>query len=309
MRLNTRRRRLGKLSILLILLIVVGGLTAIATAWRLGGQFYAPNNYRVGPPPTDLGAEAVTFPSRSGAVLYGWWLPGSNSQAGVVLMHGSGTDRRSMLERARFLKAAGYPVLLFDFQAQGESIGNHVTDGYLEALDARAAVEFMRQRGMEKVGIIGFSLGAAAAVLGPEGPLPADAMVLEALYPTIEEATADRIRLRLGDWGGWLYPLFTWQLQPRLGIAPEALRPIDRIAEVKAPILFIAGAEDRHTTLAESERLYAKAVEPKQLWVLPDARHGDFYEHAPDAYRQRVLDFFAGTLPQPSKQAGLGKTH
>lgn len=309
MTLSTRRRRPRQLLILLILLVVVGGLTTVAMAWRIGGQLYAPNNYGVGPPPADLGAEVVTFSSRSGATLHGWWLPGSNSQAGVVLLHGSGTDRRSMLERARFLKAAGYSVLLFDFQAQGESVGNHVTDGYLEALDARAAVEFMRQRGVEKVGIIGFSLGAAAAVLGSEGPLPVDAMVLEALYPTIEEATADRIRLHLSAWGGWLYPLFTWQLQPRLGVAPEALRPIDRIAAVKAPILFIAGAEDRHTTLAESERLYAKAVEPKQLWVLPDAHHEDFYEHAPDAYRQRVLDFFTGTLPQPSKQAGLRKTH
>ena len=304
MTLSTRRRRLVRL---LILLIVLGGLAAAAMVWRLGGQLYAPNNYRVGPPPANLGAEDVTFPSRSGATLHGWWLPGSQSQAGVVLMHGSGTDRRSMLERARFLKTAGYPVLLFDFQAQGESVGSHVTDGYLEALDARAAVEFMRDRGVGKVGIIGFSLGAAAAVLGPDGPLPADAMVLEALYPTIEEATADRIRLHLGAWSGWLYPLFTWQLQPRLGIAPAALRPIDRIAEVKTPILLIAGAEDRHTPLAESERLYARAAEPKQLWVVPDAHHEDFYERAPDAYRQHVLDFFAGALRQQPKRVVLDR--
>ncbi len=302
MTLSTRR-----LSLLLLLLIVLGGLTAAAMAWRIGGQLYAPNNYRVGPPPAGLGAEAVSFPSPSGATLHGWWLPGSQSKAGVVLMHGSGTDRRSMLERARMLKAAGYPVLLFDFQAQGESLGSHVTDGYLEALDARAAVEFMRQRGVEKVGIIGFSLGAAAAVLGPEEPLPVDAMVLEALYPTVEEATANRIRLHLGAWSGWLYPLFTWQLQPRLGIAPAALRPIDRIDEVKAPILFIAGAEDSHTPLAESERLYARASEPKQLWVVPDAHHEDFYERDPDAYRQHVLDFFAGALRPQSKPVGLNR--
>ncbi|MFO1428716.1 MAG: alpha/beta hydrolase [Candidatus Competibacteraceae bacterium] len=294
-----------RLSLLLLLLIVLGGLTAAVMAWRIGGQLYAPNNYGVGPPPADLGAEVVTFPSRSDATLHGWWLPGSQSQAGVVLMHGSGTDRRSMVERARMLKAAGYPVLLFDFQAQGESLGSHVTDGYLEAQDARAAVEFMRQRGVKKVGIIGFSLGAAAAVLGPDGPLPVDAMVLEALYPTIEEATADRIRLHVGTWGGWLYPLFTWQLQPRLGIAPAALRPIDRLDKVKVPVLFIAGANDRHTPLAESERLYAAASEPKQLWVVPNAYHEDFYERAPDTYRQRVLDFFAGTLRQQSRPVGL----
>ena len=100
MTLSTRR-----LSLLLLLLIVLGGLTAAAMAWRIGGQLYAPNNYRVGPPPAGLGAEAVDFPSRSvpsctrlAAARLG--IPPGRGGADARLRH----HRRSMLERARFLR-------------------------------------------------------------------------------------------------------------------------------------------------------------------------------------------------------------
>lgn len=58
-----------------------------------------------------------------------------------------------MLDRARFLSAAGFAVLLFDFQAHGESPGEHITFGYLESRDAQAAVEFLRtQAQVERIG-------------------------------------------------------------------------------------------------------------------------------------------------------------
>jgi dienelactone hydrolase len=158
-----------------------------------------------------------------------------------------------MLSRARFLQQAGYWALVFDFQANGESPGEHYTSGYLESEDARAAVRYMHSKArVHRVGAVGFSLGGAAALLGPHGPLTVDAMVLEAVYPTIEEALANRIRLHLRPSTGWLNALFTWQLRPRLGIGPEQLRPIKRIAKIECPVLIIAGEQDRRSSHALS---------------------------------------------------------
>jgi hypothetical protein len=58
----------------------------------------------VGSPPAGLGARAVSFTSLTGRPLSGWLIPGTG-EAAVLLMHGSGGDRRAMLERARFLRA------------------------------------------------------------------------------------------------------------------------------------------------------------------------------------------------------------
>jgi fermentation-respiration switch protein FrsA (DUF1100 family) len=198
-----------------------------------------------------------------------------------------------MVGRAEMLHRAGYGVLLFDFQAHGESPGRHITMGYLESGDARAAVAYARARAPGRfIGVIGVSLGGAAALLGAE-PLPVDAVVLEAVYPDIEAATANRLSIRIGWLGRLLSPLLLVQLGPRLGIGAADLAPIAAISRVRAPILVIAGGADRHTTPEDSARLFEAAREPKQLWTIPGAAHVDFAEYARQAYAERVLSFFA----------------
>jgi len=183
-------------------------------------------------------------------------------------------------------------VLLFDFQAHGESEGSSITFGYLEAADARSAVAFINDLlPGEPVGIIGISLGGAACVLGEE-PLDVDAMVLESVYSDVTSAVRNRLRIRFGAIGPWLSPLLISQLQPRLGIDPEVLRPVDGIGSVKCPVLLIAGTEDRRTTLDESTRLYEAAPEPKEFWPVPGAAHVDLYRFVENEYEGKVIAFF-----------------
>jgi uncharacterized protein len=211
-------------------------------------------------------------------------------------MHGFRCDRRQMLGRASFLSKAGYGVLLFDFQAHGESPGKQITIGYLESRDAQAAAEFMKKNCPgEKLGVIGLSMGGAAAVLASPA-LEVDAMVLEAVYPDIERATANRTERYFGAWARGSGRLLIMQLPLRAGIEKEALRPIDRVGAIKAPKLFIAGAEDRHTKLDESRELFAAAAEPKEFWVVEAAAHVDVHQMVREEYERRILDFFEKRL-------------
>ena len=255
-----------------------------------------PANQSVGNLPPDLQGRNVQFASGSGADIRGWFTPGKRGAGAIVLMHGVRANRLSMLERARFLCRAGYSVLLFDFQAHGESTGQHITFGYQESKDAQAAVSFLRANAPgERIGVIGVSMGGAAALLASP-PLKVDAIVLEMVYPTLNQAVGDRLTMRLGSWASVLTPLLAWQLKPRLGITAADLRPIDHLGQVAEPKLFIAGAEDRQTTAAESRQLFAVASEPKQLWVVSGAKHQDLHAFARDEYEQRVLAFFSQTL-------------
>jgi fermentation-respiration switch protein FrsA (DUF1100 family) len=211
-------------------------------------------------------------------------------------MHGFRGDRRQMLGRASFLSKAGYSLLLFDFQAHGESPGKQITIGYLESRDAQAGVELMKKNCPgEKLGVIGLSMGGAAATLAwPE--LEVDAIALEAVYTDIDRATANRMEIYFGAWARSLARLLIIQLPMRAGIEKSALRPIDRIGAIKAPKLFIAGAKDRHTKLDESRELFAAASEPKELWVVEEAAHVDVHQMAKEEYERRILDFFEKRL-------------
>ena len=77
------------------------------------------------------------------------------------------------------------------------------------------------------------------------------------------------------------------------------MRPVDHIAALGAPLLMIAGGEDRHTTLKDSLELYHWAREPKDFWFIADARHVDFQRHDPQGYAERVLAFLGEHIGCP----------
>jgi fermentation-respiration switch protein FrsA (DUF1100 family) len=279
------------------LLAVTIGLVA---PWIAGTEASAPAPSHVGAPPADLPIEAITIPSKSGSRLSAWFIPGTPRGGAVLLMHGVGADRLQMLDRARLFHREGFAVLLFDFQAEGESPGEAITFGYLEAKDARAAFDELRRRAPgERVAVLGESLGGAAAVLC-DPPLEADAMVLEAVFASFDTAVENRITMHLGPPGPLLAPLLTplltWQLRPRLGFGTDALRPAARISGLHMPLLIIGGDADQHATIAETKLIYANANEPKELWVIAGAHHQDFYRREGGRYEQRVLDFLKARL-------------
>jgi len=111
-----------------------------------------------------------------------------------------------MLGRARFLTRAGYSTLLIDFQATGESPGEAITFGWRERFDVLASVRYLNARlPGEPVGIVAVSLGGAATLLATP-LLEIRAAVLEAVYPSIERAVANRLRMRLGALGPAVSP-------------------------------------------------------------------------------------------------------
>ncbi len=255
---------------------------------------------KVGPPPRDLAAaETIDIPSRSGNKLRAWFLSGVPGQGAALLLHGIRADRRQLVERMRFLSHAGYSVLAMDFRAHGESTGNQITFGYLESLDALSAVEYLHRRlPAERIGVIGISLGGAAALLGPK-PLPVDALVLESVYPCIESAIGNRIEARTGSaWlGRAVAKIYLLVMPAILHIQPESLRPIDRIHEIREPVLVVSGTADLHTKIEETGALYANAPEPREIWKVPGAAHVDLQNFAGIEYNTRILEFFARYLP------------
>jgi alpha-beta hydrolase superfamily lysophospholipase len=285
-------------------IILFGAVALPASVIAFGVIESRPVRAVIGPPPADLHAEQVSISSASGATLSGWFIAGRPGGGAMVLMHGVRSNRLSMVERARLLNAEGFSVLLFDFQAHGESTGERITFGYLEGMDADAAVAFMRARVPgERVGALGASLGGAAALLAPE-PLPVDALVVESVYPDIEAAVGDRMRATLGRYlGPVVAPPLVWLfmrlLPPVLGIDPATLRPIDRIAQARTPILVASGREDRLTTIAEATALFDHAPSPKLFWGVPGARHVDLQAFDPAEYRRRVLSFLMQALQTP----------
>jgi esterase/lipase len=272
-------------------------IVVIAVSWVASGELVEPASRDIGRPPLDLEASNITFASGSGTLIHGWLSHGKPRQGVVLLLHALRGDRRDMLSRAEFLRSHGYSVLLIDFQAHGETRGRRITFGDLESRDVTAAIQYLHHKlPDERVGVIGASLGADAFVLADNRP-PVAAVVLEQMYPTFERAIESLLRLHLGPLGAIFAPLVRVEVQSRLEIPTNRLRPIDRMSHLGAPVLIVNGTRDKHTPIEDARALFSAASEPKELWAVEGAGHVNLHAFAKAEYEHRVGDFLARYLP------------
>ncbi len=290
--------RMARMSRLVRFCIVVGCsalLIGVVAAWVIGGRLVAPARAEIGAPPAELNGVSIELQSDSGEIIRGWHLVNVDSRSVVVLTHGIRGNRRAMLPRARELFRRGYSVVMIDLQAHGETPGTNITLGHLERHDVAAAVSYARrEHPSEGIGVIGVSLGGASALLA--SPMGLDALILEAVFPSISAAVHNRVSAQLGPFSWLPASLLLLQLQPRLGVAPANLRPIDHIPNIGCPVFIVSGVEDQHTTVDEAKQMFDAAVEPKQMWLVPNAAHVDLHQAAPAEYESKVIEFLAGHM-------------
>lgn len=279
----------GVLIAITLLLIVCGG-----ALFGAGHMLSAPVHHRVGAPPAELFATPIALLNQQGYVA--GWVARGDGRGAVLLLHGVRADRRAMLGRALFLNRLGYTVVLVDLPSHGESWGERITFGAHEAAGVRLVLAWMAKNlPGERIGVIGSSLGAASLVLSEPGT-KIDALVIEAMYPTIEDAVGNRLAIHLGAPGRWLTPLLTAQIPLRTGVPVAALRPVDAMARLTCPVLVVGGTQDRHTTVNDTQRVFAAAPEPKQLWLVEGAEHIDLHAYNPESYEKRIGAFLAAAL-------------
>lgn len=286
-------RRIAKAALILAAI-------ALAGAWIAGTLLSWPHPSAV-PAPAPPGRVVRLVASDGVPIAASYW-PGARPDGpAVLLLHGINNTRDRLRAQALWLNGLGYAVLAIDFRGHGESGAASRSFGLNEARDAAAALAFLR-RGVpaRRVGLIGISLGGAAALLGDDGPLPVQAMVLHAVYPDLRTAIANRIARVTGRPLAYLgEPLLSFQSWPRLGVPPARIAPIEGLRRFHGPVLIVAGTADRDTTLADSRAMYAAAPGPKELLLIPGADHVATSIVCTEAYRRRVRAFFARGLGEP----------
>ncbi len=283
--------------ILWILLFIILGL--LVTGLVL--SFYFTHRSRLGevhfPDEYGLQFEPIEIKTIDKLTLRGVWIPAPGSTKAVIILHGHGGSYDFDLYRAPTLHHAGFNVLLFDFRAHGRSEGRRMTFGYEERRDVLGAVEFLHSRGMQHIGLLGFSYGGMVS------------MLFAAEYPGIEAVISDggpvRIRSaiasRMVEMGFplWLTKLLAWLIismtSLRLGANQFRYEPIRWVGKISPrPILFIHGDHDQF--LPDFDDLYEAARPPKELWRLPDAGHTTASQLYPEEHTRRVIEFFSRYL-------------
>src|SRR6185295_9510546 len=288
------RFRRALIAFAIVVLIVLAG------AWTFGTISARPHVQQVAAPAPP--GRVVEMKSSDGVRIEGSFWPGRRSDGpAVLLLHGINSSRASFTGHALWLNGLGYTVLAIDFRGHGGSASAPRTFGLYEARDAAAGLAYLRASNPgREVGVIGTSLGGAAALLGDQGPLPVQAMVLQAVYPDLRRAIRNRITrvgghtvARLGE------PLLSFQSWPRYGVPPDRIAPIDGLRRFHGPVLIIGGTADTNTTVDDTMMFYRAASGPKQLWLLRGVGHAASGSIFTPEYRHRFQALLASSLGQP----------
>jgi len=294
------RRSAAMLAVVLVAALVVVGIAVPAViAYRL-----YPVRVQLDDDPGrhGLGYAAVSFASPlDGAPLKGWYLPAPHSTGRAVVV-AAGIDNNRLAggitpRLAPALLAAGFDVLAFDLRGEGESGGAPVTFGAREQWDVLGAVQEARSRGAQHVGVLGFSLGAASAILAAARSPEIDALVIDSGFFDLPEmltrAMEDQYHLPgpLAAYGLLAYRLLS-------GTDPADVSPGRVIDEISPrPILLIQGTADETFPTSDSERLLAAAGgSTARLWLVPGGAHARSYFADPVGYARRVTAFFVDAL-------------
>ncbi len=291
------------MNILIGIIILTVALSLILVYINTHPQRYPlhipPSNYR-----TDY--ELVSFTTQDGITLKGWLVkPRHRTPApALILCHGVGANRSDFTELAISLSRRGYYVLLFDFRAHGESGGKRTSLGYHEQKDITAARTFLStlpEIAQKRVGIYGFSMGGAAAVLTVARHGGFSAVIVDSAFSSLRDQARDAIT------GFYHLPSFPFLQISVLGYelyfqtSIRNVSPVSVIGRISpVPILIIAGEGDCLIPAENGRRLFAAAGEPKELWLIRGADHGGTLAAAGRAYEKRVGEFFDRHLENTS---------
>ena len=247
--------------------------------------------------PSDLGLkyQEITLTTSDNIKLSAWFIPNNKTNNAIIICHGYPFDKGNVLSFATFLHKH-YNLLFFDFRAMGASKGKYTTVGYKEVEDLKAAIKYLKNKNIENIGALGFSLGAAT--------------ILMAKSPDIKAIVADSSYANLNLMINSLYRQFFFLKYPFtsltkllakiiLKIDPKDVSPEKAIKDLETPILLIHGQKDSQIKVENSYRL--KKANPKaELWIIENADHGESHAIKKDEYETKVLNFFNKHLNKTS---------
>lgn len=231
-----------------------------------------------------------------------WKLTVPRAKGTVILFHGYGGTKATMLDKAEVFRNLGYNTLLPDFTGNGGSKGYETTIGFYEAKQVKTCYEYLQDIGEQNIILFGTSMGAAAILkaLNDYEHLRPTAALMECPFGSMYETVCARFQMMnipavpmaglLVFWGGTLN-----------GFNAFAHNPAEYATEVKTPTLLMYGAKDEKVSLKETQEIFTHLNGPKALRIYPNASHENYLIKYRTEWTEDVSNFLQTHAPHQSE--------
>lgn len=225
--------------------------------------------------------DEVYFDSYDKTRLHAWHIYPHSSSAGLIFVaHGNAQNLSSHFASWIWLVQEGYELFIFDYRGYGKSEGESDLKGSIE--DTKAALDYVQEHYKKEYFACGQSLGGTLLLnaLSQRENSKIKAVVVDSTFRGFADIASDKMDQV------W----FTWPFQwiPYLSMSGD-YDAMDRVQEIKRPLLFLHGSLDTTVSPNNSWQLFDAALMPRELWIVKNTDHTQAFENK--NVRQDFLEF------------------
>ncbi len=220
-----------------------------------------------------------------------WNIKSENKKGTVILFHGFGSEKSTMLDKAEIFLSLGYNIFLVDFMGSGGSEGNQTTIGFLEAEQVKTCFDFVTKKGEKSIYLFGSSMGSVAIMkaindfdIKPKG------IIIECPFGSMYETVCARFKIMnvpsfpmaglLVFWGG---------LQN--GFWAFSHNPTEYAKKINCPTLLLYGAKDEKVSRNEINEIFNNLTGVKKLKIYQEAGHENYLNKYQDEWTEDIQEF------------------
>jgi len=236
--------------------------------------------------------QTVRLFTKDSLSLEGWYIPVDSSKGTVILFHGLGGNKSSLLKQAYEFRVLRFNVMLVDLRAHGKSDGNTTTMGFREAEDVKLAYEYISKTREKNIILYGISLGSfvIAKALSDYNIEPSR-IILEIPFSNIRKVIGVRGKM-IGfperSFGSFI--TFWASIEQKFnGFKEDTYKYVRKI---NCPVLMQCGETDIFASPPERDIIFENiASRQKKLVVYEHAVHQRLLDADPLKWRQEVSEF------------------
>lgn len=234
-----------------------------------------------------------TVKIQSNKLLDCWLMNADSAKGTVLLFHGYGGEKSSMLDKADEFLKMNFNVLLVDFMGAGGSEGTQTTIGFKEAEEVKHCFQYIK-KGEKNIHLFGTSMGAVAIMKAIHNyNIQPKSIMIECPFGSMYKTVCARFNLvnvptfpmagMLMFWGGLQNGFWAFSHNPE-----------EYAKAISCPTLLLYGEKDNRVSREEIDTIFSNLKGPKNLATYPLAGHENYL----NKYKEKwVTDIKSFLLP------------
>lgn len=236
-----------------------------------------------------------TIKLKSNKEIECWLIKIKESKGTIILFHGYGGEKSSMIDKSNEFIKLGFNTMLVDFMGSGNSEGNQTTIGYKEAEEVKTSFDYLVQSGEKNIYLFGTSMGAVAIMkcindtkIKPKG------IIIECPFGSMYETVCARFNKMnaptfpmagiLVFWGGI-----------QNGFWGFSHNPTEYAKNITCPTLLLYGEKDKSVSRKEIDDIYNNLKGSKKLNIYKKTGHENYLFKNKVEWNKNISQFITST--------------